>query len=225
MEHNTMHILLKSSASAAVLALFMSAPALSADILGNGDPTSSDHAYKAAFQGLGIGVHGGGQFTNVEIGEGDFSFDGVGADGLAGGVHGEYLFAFGGSFRVGPYCEGGFSNVNTNVETPKGDLDLLNQEHYYGCGAKAGAVVGDALFYARIGVERSKWEFAEEIDVDVDSYVIGAGIEAMIADNVSLGLSGDYITPFNIEAEGHDLTKFFDETESFRGLVRLTYRR
>jgi opacity protein-like surface antigen len=214
----------KSMISASVLALFMSAPALSADLGGNGDPTSSDHGYKAAFQGLGIGVHGGGQFTNVEIGEGDFSFDGVGADGLVGGIHGEYLFAMG-SFRVGPYVEGSLSNVNTNIEGFGGELDLLNQEYYYGGGVKAGMVAfNSALIYARAGIERAKWEFAEAIDVDVDSFVLGGGVETMVTSNVSVGLGLDYVTPFNIEADGHDVTDLFEETESFRGTLRLTWR-
>lgn len=214
-----------SISTVAVAAFFAASPTLSADLGNKGDPTSA--VYQApAFQGLGIGVHMGGQFTNVEIGHKDFSFDGIGADGLVGGVHGEYLFGVAGNFRVGPYVEGGFSNVNTNIELGGGDIDLLEQKHYYGGGVKAGMVFfNSALLYVRAGIERAKWEFAEEIDVDVDSWVLGGGAEAMIADNVSLGLGLDYVTPFNIEAEGHDITDFFDETESFRGVVRLTYRR
>jgi opacity protein-like surface antigen len=218
---------ISASMIAVLTAGFLTSSATAADLGKNGsDPTGSDYSYAhPAFQGFGIGVHGGGQFTNVEIGDGGFSFDGVGADGFVGGIHAEYLFGFAGNFRAGPYIEGGFSNVNTNFETPGGDLDLLNQEHYYGGGIKAGMVFfNSALIFARAGVERAKWEFAEEIGVDVDSFVLGGGVEAMVASNVSVGLGLDYVTPFNIEADGEDVTDLFDETESFRGTLRLTYR-
>jgi hypothetical protein len=202
--------------------------ASAADILSNkGDPTSAvyQEAPSPVFQGLGIGVSLGGQFTNVEIGDKGFSFDGIGADGLVGGVHAEYLFGVAGNFRVGPYVEVGFSNVNTNVETPWGDGDLLEQKHYYGAGIKAGVIVGNVLVGGRVGVERAHWDVAEKFDAEVDSFVVGPLVEAMVAQQVSLGLSLDYVDAFNIEADGKDVTDLFDETEGFRGVVRLTYRR
>lgn len=211
-----------ASAAVAALAIFVASPASASDLGGMKDDHvgTPDIDGRPAFIGLGIGVQGGGQFTNIDIND---EFDGIGADGLVGGLHAEYLFGFGlGRFRVGPYVEGGISNVNVEI----GGFDALNQDAYYGGGLKAGVVAfGSSLISARIGLERALWstDFSD-IDINVDSVVIGAGIETMVARNVSIGLTLDYLTPFNIEADGHDLTDLLDETEGFRGMARITYR-
>ena len=208
--------------AASLVALFAATPALAADL---GGSTKDDVDYSAngpAFVGFGVGIHAGGQFSNVEIADGEFSFDGIGADGLVGGLHVEYLFPVG-RFRVGPYLEGGFSNVNTNIELGS-DVDLLNQENYYGGGIKAGVVVSETLIYGRFGLERSNWDVVENFSAEVDSLVIGGGIETMIAAHTSLGVEGTYHDVFNVEAEGLDVSDYLDESEGLRGVVRLTYR-
>ena len=169
------------------------------------------------FVGLGVGIHGGGQFTNIDLYD---EFDGIGADGLVGGLHGEYLFAVG-RFRVGPYVEGGFSNVNTEY----GGADLLTQDTYFGGGLKAGAVLGTAFLYGRIGYEWSQWssDFFSG-DIDVDGFLIGGGVEAMIARNISIGLDAAYLIPSNVEVDGFDVTDAVEESETLRILARITYR-
>lgn len=220
MDNHTMNSVLKTSASAAVLALFAAAPAIATDLKNTSDPTSA-HYYDAPFQGVGGGVSIGGQFTNIDVTAGGFSFDGIGADGLVGGAHLEYLFAVGGNFRVGLYAEGGISNVNTDLM----GMDAINQDWFGGAGAKAGFVISQTLIYGKLGYEWSKWSiFDEAAEADVESVLIGGGIETMIAQNVSLGVEGNYIVPVSIDVEGADLTEFLEETESFRGVVRLTYR-
>jgi outer membrane immunogenic protein len=206
-----------ASVSAVALAAFFASPALSADLKG-GDPTSSDYHSKPAFEGLGIGINGGGQFTNIDVYD---QFDGIGADGLVGGAHAEYLFALG-QFRVGPYIDGGFSNVNTEI----GGVDLLNQDWYFGGGVKAGITVyGSTLIYGKVGYEIAKWSILDdEAEADVDSAVLGGGVETMIAQNVSLGLEANYVVPLNIEVEDHDITNALEESESLRALLRLTWR-
>lgn len=210
--------LLKTSASAAVLAISLAGSALAADLT-KGDPTGSDYAsYKAAFQGLGIGVHGGGQFTNIDVVD---QFDGIGADGLIGGAHAEYLFGFG-TFRAGVYAEGGISNVNTEIF----GQDLLNQDWYAGVGVKAGAVVWNSTFiYGKAGYEISKWSIAEDLaEADVESVVVGGGVETMLMPNVSVGLEANYVVPLSVEVESKDATDLVEESESLRALLRLTYR-
>lgn len=190
-----------------------------ADLGKNGDPTSADYHYASpAFQGFGIGVHGGGQFTNIDVYD---QFDGIGADGLIGGLHAEYLFAMG-NFRVGPYVEGGLSNVNTEI----GGQDLLNQDWNIGGGVKAGVVLWNAtLVYGKAGYEFSKWSIAEdEAEADVESVVLGGGVETMLAQNVSIGLEANYVVPMNIEVEDQDLTDYLEESESIRALARITWR-
>jgi outer membrane immunogenic protein len=208
-----------ASLAASALTLFIAAPASATDLGTKGDPTSA-HYVSPAFQGVGIGVHGGGQFTNIDIYD---QFDGIGADGLIGGAHAEYLFAVGGNFRVGLYAEGGISNVNTEI----GGFDLLNQDWYTGAGIKAGPVFSNStLVYGKLGYEYSKWSIAEDAaEADVESVVVGGGVETMIAENVSLGLEANYVVPLSIEVESKDVTDYLEESESIRALARITYRR
>src|SRR6185503_4648314 len=211
---------LNATVSSLAVAVFLTGSAYASDLGGLKDSPRNDADYTphaAAFVGLGVGVHGGGQFTNIDILD---QFDGIGADGLVGGIHAEYLFAVGG-FRVGPYAEGGFSNVNTEI----GGTDILNQDSYFGGGIKAGHVFGNALIFGRVGYEWAQW--SSDVfsgDIDVDSLVLGGGVDFMIARNVSVGLSADYLVPLNVEAGGTDVTDFVDESESLRVLARVTWR-
>jgi opacity protein-like surface antigen len=212
-------MLLKSASSIAALAMiFAAAPALATDLSGRGEQLNDYPIERNVFQGFGVGVHGGGQFTNIDIMD---QFDGIGADGLVGGIHAEYLFGFG-SLRVGPYIEGGISNVNTEIQ----GQDLINQDHYYGGGIKAGAVVWNStLVYGKLGYEWSKWSILDdEADADVESVVLGAGIETMLMPHVSLGLEASYITPLNIEVEGDDITDLLEESESLRVIGKVSWR-
>jgi hypothetical protein len=188
-------------------------------------------AYEApnyAFTGLGVGVDGGGQFTAIQLNDGPVSFDGISADGLVGGGHLEYLVAVD-RFRLGAFCDGGLSNVNTDIETSGPSGDLLSMDHYYGCYGKVGATVyGDSLVAIHFGYQWSQWTvgdaFGADIQADAGFWVIGPSIETMIDPNWSVGLVGDYGFLDNVEAEGMDLTPVFDETEFGRIKVRLTYR-
>jgi outer membrane immunogenic protein len=204
-----------------VIAAFLGAiaPAYAADLKGNGDPTGAEYTnYRAAFQGLSAGIGIGGEFVNIDILD---QFDGIGADGLVGQVHADYLFAAG-SFRVGPYVEGGISNVNTEIN----GQDLLNQDYFFGGGLQIGYVVWNStMLYVQGGGQWSKWDIAEgAADADVFSVKLGGGVDTMVADHVSLGLNLAYVTPIDIEVDGTDLTDFLEESEGFVGLLRLSYR-
>lgn len=218
--------------SAAVLALLLGAGALAtsanaADLRGGGykdenpgNPGYLEETPSHHFVGLAVGIHGGMQFTNINI---DDQFDGIGADGFAGGVHAEYLINLGGRLRVGPYIEGGLSNVNVEFQ---GD-DIIEQKHYYGGGIKAGVTAfGASLIYARLGYERALWEAGfgggNSTDVDVDSLVAGVGIATMIREHVSFGLGIDYVAPLSIEADGQDINEL-EDSEGLRGMARITY--
>jgi hypothetical protein len=211
---------MKSTVSAIALASVIFAPhALSADIHGSkGDPTSSDYiSSPAPFQGAAVSVELGGQFTNLDI---DDQFDGIGADGLVGGGSVEYLFGVGG-FRVGPYVNGGISNVNTEIM----GQDIFNQDWFLGAGIKGGPVVGNTLIYGKLGYEISQWTIGDDdADADVESVVVGGGVETMIADHVSLGLEAVYAVPLSVEVESHDVTELLEESESLRVVGRVSYR-
>jgi opacity protein-like surface antigen len=190
------------------------------------------------FQGLGVGTHIGGAFTAIELqdssDESNFKFDGISADGFQGGVHAEYLFSAG-RLRFGPYIEGGLANVNTVFEAGPFEAEL-EQSCYYGGGLKAGVTAfRTSLVFARVGYERQCWEASatsgedetDSTDVEVGALVIGGGIATMVSDNVSLELTGDYLTPLSIDVDGVDGNEIEDAlegSEQGRVWLRATWR-
>jgi opacity protein-like surface antigen len=231
MKHNSTII---SLTAASFFALAASANA--SDLLDSLNDPAPEHT-RTYFHGLAVGIDGGGQFTSVAIDDKvwgmPFEFDGISSDGLIGGAHVEYLFAAD-RFRFGAYGEGGFSNVNTELEWG-GISAELQQDHYYGAGLKAGITAGgNTLLFARVGYDWSQWTasrswvgfpaFSAKSETDVGSWLIGGGIETMISENLSLGLGADYLIVDDVEAAGEDLTKIFDDSEMLRVKARLTWR-
>lgn len=170
------------------------------------------------FAGFYGGLQAGGQFTNIDVMD---QFDGIGADGLIGGAHVGYNMCSG---RVcfGLYGEGGLSNVNVEL----GGQDALIQDWYAQGGALIGYVAGKStLISVHAGYDWSAWssDFTDA-DIDVGAYVIGAGIDTMIADRVSLGVKVDYLIADSVEVESHDVTDAVEKSEGLRVLGRITYR-
>lgn len=172
-----------------------------------------------AFDGLAVGVHGGGQMTSIDVAG---VFDGISADGLIGGVHAEYLFTAG-RFRIGPWAELNFSDVNTELL----GIDLLSQDHAYSGGVKFGVTAwGASLISGRVGYEVAQWssDIPGVGDIDVGSWVFGVGVETMIAANVSFGIQGDILLPNEVTALGTNVTDLVEDSEQGRVVARLTWR-
>lgn len=206
-----------SSASFAVLAIFLASPAIAADATEKGStlglpalPALSD---KGDFSGPYVGIGAGGEFANIELGD---YFDGIGADGLVGEAVLGYDFRFGG-LVIGPRIVGGIANVNTQI----GDNDLINLDGYINFGGRAGVVFNRTLVYAQGGYEMmfasSDSPFFDEAleEADLNAWTMGIGLETAIANNVSLAAEGTYVSGID-DAEG---------LEAFRGVVRLNIRR
>jgi opacity protein-like surface antigen len=204
---------------AAVLAVSIPAAAGAADLPNsNYDSLKDISSTKVYFNGVSIGVGAGGQFTNVDITD---AFDGIGADGLIGTAHVGYDRAFG-RLRMGVYAEGGLSNVNVEL----GGLDLLKQDYFFGGGARLGVMASNTtLVYAKGGYEWALW--SSDVfpgDVDVQSFVVGGGVETMLSNNISFGVDVSYLIPNDISADGVDVTDAFDKSESVRVLGKLSWR-
>lgn len=174
------------------------------------------------FTGFSIGIDGGGQFTSIAFDDGPFAFDGVAADGLIGGGHVDALFAYE-KLRLGGYCEGGFSDAAMSIS----GIDLIRQEHYYGCGLKAGIMLTDAtLAYGRAGYDVSHWSSdLTPISADVGSWLLGGGIESMCGEHISCGLGADYLMADTVDVSHGigDVSKFLNESETLRAKARISY--
>ena len=221
-------------ATMAVLAFAGTNYAYSADVYTPRDAyVEMSNEVKTPFAGLAVGAHFGGQFNAMKLNHpnGTDHLDGISADGLLGGVHAEYLFKAGG-FRVGPYVEGGFSNVNTSLSLFNGGFNAeLTQESYYGGGLKAGGMISPStLLYVKAGydfsqynAEASKGKKSIDVDADVGAWVLGAGAETMLSDHVSLGIEADYLLVDDVEAAGSNLTRFLEKSEGIRTKLRTSY--
>lgn len=194
---------------------FISGGASAADILGRDGSAKDDFGpiNKVDFNGIYIGAGGGGQFANIEVGNG--FFDGIGADGLVG----EAVLGYDirrGSFVFGPRILGGFTNVNTEVN----GSDLGNIDAYANFGGRAGVVFNRTLVYVHGGYEMM-W-LSSDIpaldsalnDADINAATAGLGVETILANNISLAIEGTYLHGLD-DAEG---------AEGGRGVARLNFR-
>ncbi len=219
---------LKTSVAALLATSILTASAMASDVFdGKYEDNEADPQVHTYFQGIAVGIDGGGQFTSIQLNDpyGSFEFDGISADGLTGGAHLEYLLAFD-RLRFGAYGEGGFSNVNTTAKIGSFDGDVLTMDHYYGAGLKVGTTVYDnTLLFARAGYDWSQWSSDLGTGTgDVGSWLIGGGIETMISENLSLGLGADYLLVNDVEAASTDLSDLFSDSEMLRVKARLTWR-
>ncbi len=219
--------------SAALLgvSLMIASPAMASDIFGKGGSTKDDTeevSYgRNPFGGFYLGAQVGGQFTNIDIAPPGLDFDGIGADGLIGGLHAGYNACVN---RVcfGPYVEGGFGAVNSSIN----GTDIVSQDYYVQGGVMLGYMVGKAsLISVHGGYDYAKWSsevltaYNQDDDITVSSFVVGGGVDTMLTSNISLGLKVDYLMFSNVDANDQDYTDFLDQSESLRAQLRLTYRR
>lgn len=214
-----MNLVTKSTKLALTAASFfaLAASASASDLLdGLNEPAPAQTSNP--FAGFYVGAQVGGEFVNLDI---DDQFDGIGADGLIGGAHAGYNFCMG-SFCTGPYVEGSWSNVDTNLF----GTDILYQEWYAHGGWIAGLNVSNSSFlYGKAAYELQQWSSdAGSLDGDVQAFVLGGGIDTMLTGNTSLGAFIDYVIPHKIEANGTDISDLLDQSEALRAGVKLSIR-
>lgn len=214
---------------AAIALIFGASAAYPADVFSSKDVPEQRVVEDTTnpFAGFYAGVDVGGQFTSIAIsvpGSGlDEAFDGLSNDGFTFGGHGGYNQCFG---RVcfGPYFEGGWSDGKTTFA----DVDVLKFEDYIQAGALIGVQVGKSTFVSvGLGYEWQGWEASngrDAVDVDAEAISYNAGVETLIASNVSFGVKVDYLDYRNVEADGTDLSDYLEDTEALRVRARITVR-
>lgn len=215
-------IFVVGSALVVLIALGMLAFAQAADISTKDSPYQRSTFVlpeEAPFSGLGVGVELGGQFVAIDI---EDEFDGIAADGIAGGVHAEWLFGTA-SWRLGPYAQFGLSNVGVEIS---GD-DVLTMDRYYGAGAKAGVVFNRTLLSIHAGYELQDWSVdlgGDETDIDTGWWNVGGGVEFMVSETHSIGLDVSYLMLNTAEIDDEDIGDALEESEALRVLFRATWR-
>lgn len=218
---------------ALLVSLALIAPASAADLGGKYTPDTVQ-PIKNAFEGFGIGVHGGIAATAIDInnpypGGPEDILDGISADGLFAGAHAEYLFASTQRFRIGFYGEGGFSTEAVELL----GKDVLTKDSYYGGGLQAGYLPTQfSMIFVRAGYEWQNWTVdttafgGNETDGTVGMFVLGTGVRTLLTEHVDIGAGFDYLRLNDADfgdTGGIDLNDVVGETEGYRGMVRLTY--
>ncbi len=204
--------------TACLAAMIAASPALAADLPASGHQIDVPATKGTAFTGLSLYVFGGGEIYNV----GAADFDGIGADGLTGGLGVTYDAVCGATtLRCGVWAEGGASSVAVTY----GGHDLLRQDYFGGAGVRAGVVLGNSLVYGRAGYVLTEWSSDLTSDgIGTRSWLLGGGIETQIGPRWSVGASMDYLLLDEANVGGHNVTAAIDEAEALRATLRVIYR-
>jgi hypothetical protein len=199
-------------------ALVVAAPALAADLKGDAASQGSAPAAKgAAFTGLSLYGFAGGEFANVSVD----GLDGIGADGLTGGLGLGYDVACGGALRCGVWIEGGASNVAVTY----GGADLLSEDYFGAAGARVGVVWGSSLVYGRAGYQLSEWSSdLTTQNISTQWWLVGGGIETRLREHLSIGVDATYLRLNAADVGIQSVTGDVDGTEALRATLRLIYR-
>ncbi len=153
-----------------------------------------DHA-PAIWSGIYIGGHIGGAFTSIDA-EGE---EEINPDGFAGGVHVGYNFQNG---KMVYGLEGDFS-WTAGKETYFGDV--IQHNYLASIRGRFGYALDNTLLYATGGIAWTEFEVkGENPDFDFTGYVLGAGVEHKVSNNLSL--KGEVLHyRFDDEFDGYDI--------------------
>lgn len=190
--------------------------ASAADVYQRGSIKDTGDVYlpPITWTGFYAGVHAGGAFGGEAEVEGVVSFDLE--DTFTAGVHVGYNWQASANWVVG--IEGSISHLALDVE----DLDEEGSDYVASIRGRAGVAFDQNLVYGTAGVAFLGYsDFAADIlDEDVGvGFVIGAGWERKVTDNISFGIEGLYYN-FSDEVAGTDLDV---ETDFFTVTARLNY--
>jgi outer membrane immunogenic protein len=164
--------------------------------------------------GFYVGAHAGGAFGGeVEVSAGDESASADIENAFTGGVHVGYNWQASSNWVIG--IEGSASFLSQDLEN-----DFEFTDYVASIRGRAGVTFDRSLLYATAGVAFLGYsdDAADDLDEDVAvGFVVGAGWERKLTDNVSFGVEGLYYN-FETDVEGIDV-----ESDFFTVMARLNY--
>lgn len=173
--------------------------------------------------GCGVGIMGGVSATNVEVGfTGLGSVDGLSADGWQGGAGIGCDVQFD-RIVVGMFADWQWIDADFEVSTP-GPSFAAGLKDAWTVGGRAGFVVGDrTLIYGLVGYTQASSDssLSGAPAPDFSGYVLGAGMEAFVASNVTL--KGEYRASL-YDGEDLGIKGLNIEPTTHAFLVGLSYR-
>ena len=201
--------------------------ASAADVYQRGSIKDTPDVYMPAitWTGFYVGVHAGGAFGGeIEVSVGDDSDSTDLDNAFTGGAHIGFNWQASPHWVVG--VEGSISALTLDVS----DLDFEGDEtewanYVASVRGRAGVTFDQNLVYGTAGVAFLGYsdEVAEVLDEDTAvGFVIGAGWERKITDNLSFGLEGLYYN-FETDIDFVEVGNVDFETDFFTVTARLNY--
>jgi outer membrane immunogenic protein len=219
----------------AALAAFvgMGTSAYAADLGGSMKDAPVYDAAPQSWTGLyiGVGMGGGASVTDLSVNIFDedetfefFGFDGVGGEGALGTVQLGYDYQLSQRFVIGAFADYDFSGISTEIRAFDSAFETeIDLDHMWTVGARFGFLATpDTLVYALLGYTQGEFSADDfDIEVDVEGWSFGGGIETRLTENWSL--KGEYrFTQFDEESLFGGFIEFEPSVHTARAV--LSYR-
>lgn len=180
----------------AALALF-SGPSHAADKGGPAIGEPQPVFMRAGWTGVHLGVHGGLDMTNTEVGFGPLSIDGISHSGVGYGIHVGYDHQFrGGRLVVGIGADYTWSDADFSVKAGGASLLTAGLDKSWTVTGRVGVDMGRVMPYILAGFSRADASasfLGTSIgSISMDGWVAGGGIDMKLADNVAIGAEYRY---------------------------------
>ena len=207
----------KLSCSVALALISFCAPTTQASAADLVDAPAAAPGYNWSGLYLGIGGGAGAGVYQIEVPPlGGLDFNGIGAEGVFGELTIGYDYMLTQRMLVGVYADYRFGNIATTLDigAPLGFNADVTLDHGYDILARLGYLVTPStLAYVLGGYSHQHFDLSTSIgfglDWDSDGYVVGAGMETVLAGNWSL--KGEY-----------RYTEYSDEDFGLTGLLDVT---
>jgi outer membrane immunogenic protein len=186
-------------------------PAYAADLGGPREDSARPALARAAgWSGLHVGVHGGMDLTNTEIGVPGASIDGAGHAGFGYGVHAGYDHQLKGSpIVVGIGADYTWSDADFAISSGGVTMFRAGIDKSWSVTGRLGLDMGRAMPYILGGFARA--DASADVggvsigSISMDGWIAGGGVELRVSDNVFLGAEYRY-TRFDAPTLGGGLT-------------------
>jgi outer membrane immunogenic protein len=179
---------------------------------------TSAMAGECSFSGFYLGAQLGAGTTNVEGKDSPTATKlKLAATGLIGGLHAGYGKHFPNRFYVGLEAYGNLSS-NNQTHTAAGIRIKTQRNNSFGLALRPGVVFGNALFYAKAGVESANFKLSDKSSRRT-GFVPGLGVAFHATDHVIVGVEATH-TFYNSRKVG--TTKMQPQATDF--FARLSYK-
>ncbi len=179
---------------------------------------------------VGVDVGAATQVTELDLDLAPFaaaSLDGLGAEGIVGGVRIGYDHQVSDRFVIGAHATARASSVNTELDILGFEVAEVEENYEISIFGRAGYLTTpDTLWYVLAGGAYAEYEFSiagEEVaSFDHWGYVVGAGVETAITENITARLEYRFT---QYEDDPLDTGGAFETTNSTHtALLGLSYK-